>query len=193
MNLRTKISLFTLTAILMGTASFSNPSMAKEYKEANDKKVNIYTSPISDVFRAPNIGADFKISKSLTLGGSGSYIKATAGSLTAKAYVFTVRGTHYFSENTFTDSWIARAELGYLSGKITDSNPNNSNSGSMKGYIASALAGYHWQWENGFNMELLGGIAAYSVKTNAKSDAKKISFAHSGLAPALSFGIGYAF
>ena len=199
MNLTKKAFVFVLGLTL---SLFVGSAMAKEYKGANEKKFQINTNPIALLFGVYSIKLDTKVAKEWTVGLDAGYLNYSLSSNDSslghkarlKAFTIGANATYYFSGDTFTDSWILTPGINYSSASASLGN----SKADISAIALSALGGYHWQWENGFNLELGAGLAYYiqgksEFSLKDENDELKFENRQSGIAPILEFNIGYSF
>ena len=173
MRALSKIALVCAILLQIPATSFANHTM------------NVRVDPLSLLFGAANVGADFAVSDQWTLGGGVSYSSYKSGDTKASAFGVEGRAQFFFNQ-VFSDSWYLAPYFTYAQGTGESTTVSDVTVSVTQ---IGAIIGYMWIWEN-FNIQLGGGFRHISI--DADSNASTFDDL-SGVIPALEFNLGYAF
>lgn len=150
-----------------------------EKANGSGKTMNVTVNPLGLLFGGANAQFDYALGESWAIGGRLAYSSYSSGSSTATGYGLGVGGT-YFGNGVMRDGFEAMLGVDYMSA--------SGNSVSVTGSAISAMAGYGWFWDGGFNMNVAGGIQSVNL------DFTRLGLGSiSGTLPKLAFNLGYAF
>ena len=177
-------------------------SAAAKSSSAGDQTFNVRVSPFGLIVGWVNVDADIRIGDFITVGPSLTYFNLSASATTnadsssVKATRLGVRG-NYFGDGVFTDSWYVSPILAAIREEITVRSGSLSASATPSGLELSLLGGYHWFWENGFNLCLGGGVVTTNLGNTTKitySDGTTTDLGnYRSTGVALDFMLGWAF
>lgn len=158
-------------------ADLSNISSEKASTYGSGKTMNVTVN--LDAMRllmgAATAQFDYAVAESFTVGGRLSHSRFSSS---ASGFGLGVAGTFY-GNGVLADGFMGQLGMDYLS---------ISGSGTtVSGTSISALAGYGWFWDSGFNMNVGGGLNMLNL------DLGKLGVSISGTLPALALNLGYAF
>jgi hypothetical protein len=152
-----------LLFFLLSTLSFASP--------------RLFFNPISPILGNANLGIDYAISDSSSLGPELIFFNFRDGTEYLPGVGIGALWEIYIAKDVYTDSWILapRASVFRLS----------KSHQSINGFLVGASLAYAWFWASGFNMKAGLGLE-YS-----HADFEKLNFDINAFAPAGTFSIGY--
>ena len=161
---------------------------SKPNDPATSKNFNVDTEIVNLLFTHYNLGFDIKVASPALLSFEIGYVSLGIPFFNASIWNYGL-GTYYYpGGEAFSDGWFLHPSLNYLDGVAEDNffslffEEEETFRIHFEMYLATFTAGYHWVWENGFNLKL-GAGATRIIEENYGSST----------VPALEFRIGYAF
>ncbi|MBP7843821.1 MAG: DUF3575 domain-containing protein [Proteobacteria bacterium] len=168
--------------LLMGCAS---PLFAKE-----GDRYNIRVAPISVLAQVWNLESDFKVSDQFTLGPSVAYYIHKASGVQTSAYVLGARANWFPVNGVFNSGFYIGPSLSY----IGVSAQQDKVEASLSVWQLTAVGGYHWFWDSGFNLNLGAGGSYQNWPDYVTVNGKKISLeTYENMSLAIEFTLGWSF
>ncbi len=193
-----------MAAKVTGTSSSTSSGLVENEKDPSLHLINLNVAPIAIAFGGLGAHLDFGIGESTTLGPTFSYQRASAGfgdfaETKVGIYEIGARANFYMGGRRFSNGFVLGPYLSYMPATVTQKSMGRESSGSVSGISAGALASYQWVWSSGINMTAGGGLAYYSLPSDATvastdGSKEKVSVpGFTGVLPNIELTMGYVF
>lgn len=157
---------------------------------------NFHFSPLAALLGIIDLGVDFKVNESWTLGPQLQFLNYKLDRAEVKATGLGVRGEYYLGRPVFSEGWHLASELIWMDLKVTEQISGITYDGTAKGTGLGVLAVYKWVWPSQFNLDLGVGFAAANARDievrSSTGLTERVEYSNAtGLA--LEFAIGWLF